>query len=142
VLFLTLLRSEATRAGLAAIAEAVAVDRAPVKAPRTRVEHVRNGVGAMLAVSSRFGRRPTPLASLMYLRRGPVRSELGFGLDEFARALAPPRDPGRQRALAIAAVPSTAAILAIIAAARRKRAGKSQPVAPAPREPVPANAGS
>jgi hypothetical protein len=67
---LSRLQREAARANLAAIAEAVAVDVAPARARRTRWQHLRNGVGAMLTVSSQYRRRRTPLGSLLYLIGG------------------------------------------------------------------------
>jgi hypothetical protein len=120
MIFLNVLRRELARAGLESLARAVAVDAAPTRARRSRKQHLRNGVGAILQASSQVAWRPTPFVSLLYLGRAKVQSELRYGLDEVGQALFPPRYAHRRRALVLAAAPSVAGILAVAVRTRHK----------------------
>jgi hypothetical protein len=120
MIFLTVLRRELARAGLESLARVMAVDAAPTRARRSRKQHLRNGIGAILQASSQVAWRPTPLVSLLYLGRAKVQSDLRYGLDEFGQALFPPRYAHRRRALVLAAAPSVAGILAVAVRTRHK----------------------
>lgn len=139
MLFLPILRREAARATLDAIGQAIAVDLVHARARRSRRQHLRNGIGAILQTTSRVAWRPTPLISLFYLTRANVQSELRYGLEELRSGLLPTSVNAR-RALALAAIPSLAAILAVVVRARRDTdgdfGGESQPPASSPTEQV------
>jgi hypothetical protein len=79
--FSTFFRRELLRLGLGGLARAVAFDSQPTAADRSRGEHLRNGVGALLLVSSRVG-----------FQRN--RSDLRYGLSELRKAK--PLAAGRQ----------------------------------------------
>ena len=119
MLFLSLIRKETARALLAMAAEAVALD--PVRRhARSRPDHLRNGVGAFLDVSSQVAWRPDLLTTLFHATREAVRSELRYGLAELRLAGAmPSRWDARRHGVALVAVPSAAAALAFAARARR-----------------------
>ena len=138
MLFLSLLRREAARSLLATIAQAVAVDAVPSRRSVSRQRHLRNGLAAILDVSSQVAWRP-PLATLFYATRAGVQSELRYGLDELRRAATPSRSDLRRHRLLLAAVPSAVAALALVVRTRRN-AGDGEPVAPPP-EPAPVSGG-
>jgi hypothetical protein len=136
VLFLTAIRREVSRAVLDAIGRAVAfdVDLAPVRARRSRREHFRNGIGALLLATSHVAWRPTPLVALFYLLKANVQSELSYGVDELGHALAPPAAVRNHRATLLAAASIVAAAGVILA---RTRNGTdfdepSPPMSPSP----------
>jgi hypothetical protein len=120
MLFLSLMRREAARALLATIARGITVDALPARSRRSRKQHLRNGIGAMLDVSSQVAWRPGLLATLLHARREAVRSELRYGLGELRLAGAmPSRGDSRRHGLVLVAIPSAAAALALAARARR-----------------------
>jgi hypothetical protein len=80
--FLTALRWEFFRAGLDAIARAVAYDALPTSARRSRAEHFRNGIGALLLVASQVSSHRNLLVSLWQTGRKPARAELRYALSE------------------------------------------------------------
>jgi len=137
--YLTLLRHEIARALLGRAGRAVALDRIPVRRPRSRFGHLRNGTGAILDAGSKLAWRP-PFVSVYYLTRASVHSELGYGLDELRRALRPPQG-ARGRAL-LATVPGVAAALVVDERTRRREQPVAAPAAraeaPAPSPPTPA----
>jgi hypothetical protein len=99
--FSTLFRLELFRLGLGGLARAVAFDSEPTAADRSRGEHLRNGVGALLFVSSEVGLHRNLIASGWGLiasgrRAGgdSARSELRYGLSELRKA--EPLAAGRQ----------------------------------------------
>jgi hypothetical protein len=91
MLFLPVLRWELLRLGLSAVARAIAFDAEPKTATRSRSQHFRNGVGALLSVSSEVLRRNV-FASLWFFVascrraiRDPSTSNLSYGLSELRR---------------------------------------------------------
>jgi hypothetical protein len=86
MLFSTIVRWELFRLGLGAVARAIAFDSEPTSAHRSRGEHLRNGVGAVLFVSSEVGLHRNLLASLWHAARDPARSEFRYGVSELRRA--------------------------------------------------------
>jgi hypothetical protein len=80
--FLTALRWEFFRAGLDAIARAVAYDALPTSDRRSRAEHFRNGIGALLLVASQVSSHRNLLVSLWQTGRKPARAELRYALSE------------------------------------------------------------
>jgi hypothetical protein len=120
MLFLNMMRREAARATVEAIGQSIAVDLVGARARRSRRQHLRNGIGAILQATSRVAWRPTPLVSFLYLTRGNVQSELRYGLDELRRGLRPSSVQAR-RALVLAAASSFAVALALVVRARSKR---------------------
>lgn len=122
MLFLNMMRREAARATLDAIGESIAVDLARTRGRRSRRQHLRNGVGAILQATSRVAWRPTPTVTFFYLTRASVQSQLRYGLDELRLGLQPKSVQAR-RALALAAVSSLAAAVAVIVRARRSGDG-------------------
>src|SRR6266550_4152878 len=114
VLFLNVMRREAARAALVGIAGALAVNRA-----KSRRQHLRNGIAALLSASSEIAWRPTPLVSLFYLTRRRVQAELNYGLGEVGAALSPPAVL-RRRALLFAGPASVAVVATGVIRARRR----------------------
>ena len=114
VLFLNVMRREAARAALVGIAGALAVNRA-----KSRRQHLRNGIAALLSASSEIAWRPTPLVSLFYLTRRRVQAELNYGLGEVGTALSPP-PVLRRRALLFAGPASVAVVATGVIRARRR----------------------
>jgi hypothetical protein len=90
--FSPVLRLELLRLCLSALARVIAFDAEPTHAARSRGQHLRNGVGALLSVSSDVLRRNVfaslwPfLASCGRAVRDPATSDLGYGLSELRRA--------------------------------------------------------
>jgi len=142
MLFLTAMRRTAARHLLGSIARAVAFDSVPAKpkARRTRVQHLRNGVGVLLQMSSRLAWRPSLAVSLWYVTRDSVQSELRYGLRELGLALSPANEAPKRRALALAVVPSVAAIVAVAVRARRGTSEQPQALVMPIDRPVPARA--
>jgi hypothetical protein len=139
MLFVTVMRRAAGVAVLRATGRAIVFDPMPTRRRRSRIQHLRNGIGTLLLTSGVLAWRRTPTIPLYVVTQAVVRSELGYGLRELGRALAPPRDVAKRRMLALAVVPSIAAVVAIAAWARL-RAGElpERPVTP-PVPRVPAN---
>jgi hypothetical protein len=119
VLFLNVIRREAARATIVGIAEALAVNRA-----KSRRQHLRNGIAALLSASSQIVWRPTPLVSLVYLTRRRPQAELTYGLGEVGAALFPPRALRQRRALLVAG-PASAAVVATAVLLARRRASEA-----------------
>jgi hypothetical protein len=119
VLFLNVIRREAARATIAGIAEALVVNRA-----KSRRQHLRNGIAALLSASSQIAWRPTPLVSLVYLTRRRVQAELTYGLGEVGAALSPPPVLRQRRALLVAG-PASAAVVATAVLLARRRASEA-----------------
>jgi hypothetical protein len=136
VLFSTAIRREALRAVLDAIGRAVAfdVDLGLVRARRTRRQHLRNGIGALLLATSHVAWRPTPLVALFYLLKTNVQSELSYGVDELGHALAPPAVVRNHRTTLLAAAPIAAAV-AVVIARSRNGTDSNQPPPPVPAPP-------
>jgi hypothetical protein len=119
VLLLTAIRREAARAVLEGIGRAVAFDDLiPVRGRRSRPQHLRNGIGALLLATSHVAWRPTPLVGLFYLLRANVQSELSYGVEELGHALAPAAVVRNHRTTLLAAVPVAAAVAVVIARSR------------------------
>jgi hypothetical protein len=134
VLFLTDLRREIARALLREFAGRLSVDRVRLRTQRSRAERARNGVGALLGVTSDVAWRPTPLISLFYFAQAGTRSRLRLGIGELGSAVAPPAVLKRHRALVVAA-PLMAALVATAVQARRRRAEPDpQPSSPSSEE--------
>ncbi len=55
MLYWTIVRSDFIRLGLDATARLITFDEEPTSAPRSRNEHLRNGLGALVSVSSDVG---------------------------------------------------------------------------------------
>jgi hypothetical protein len=140
VLFLTAIRREVSRAVLDAFGRAVAfdVDLIPVRARRSRRQHLRNGIGALLLATSHVAWRPTPLVALFYLLKASVQSELSYGVDELGHALAPPAVVRNHRTTLLAAVPVVAVVVVIIARTRNSANLDEVPpvAAPPPAQPA------
>jgi hypothetical protein len=141
MLFLTAMRRAVARAVLARIARAIAVDLVPTKRRRSRWQHLRNGLGAILQASSRVALRRNSLVSLFYYTRPEVQSEFHYGLGELRSALSPPSDARKRRALLLAVVPSIAALLAVAARTRGVSAGSVQPLVSSQPPQAPASVG-
>ena len=138
--FVSTVRREAGRQLVSEIGRGIAFDTVPTKLTRSRGQHLRNGVGALLDVSSSVIFRPSPLAVLLHLRRKDVRANLGYGISQVLAAGAPRTE--RERRALIAAV-GVAAGVALANRARQQRravAPSSARVAPAT-SPEPAAAG-
>jgi hypothetical protein len=86
MLFTTVIRWELARLGLGALARAVTYDREPTSADRSRSQHFRNGLGALLFVSSEVALRGNGIASAWHAVRNPARSELRYALSELREA--------------------------------------------------------
>jgi hypothetical protein len=91
--FSAFFRRELLRFGLGGLARAVTFDSEPTAADRSRGEHLRNGVGALLFVSSEVRLHRNLIASGWGLvasgrRAGsdPARSDLRYGLSELRKA--------------------------------------------------------
>lgn len=121
VFFLTVFRREIARALLREFADQLSVDAGRTRRPRSRAQRLRNGVGALLRVSSDLAWRPTSLVSLSYLLRAGTQSRLRFGISELGSAVAPPASLQRHRALVVGA-PIMVALAATAVYARRLRA--------------------
>jgi hypothetical protein len=120
VLFLKAIRREASRAALDAVGRAVVFDVGliPMRAQRSRRQHLRNLVGGLLLATSRVAWRPTPLVALFYLLKADVRSQLSYCVDELGHALAPPAVVRNHRTTLLAAAPIVAAVAVVIARGR------------------------
>src|SRR2546423_15530331 len=103
MLFLTLLLRAAARMVLGAIGQRILFDALPTTRRRSRVQHLRNGIGTLMLTSSRLAWRPSLTVSLYYVTRTVVQSELRYGLRELGHALAPPDEVPKRRTLALAA---------------------------------------
>jgi hypothetical protein len=86
MLFLTVVRWELARAGLGALARVVAFDAEPTSAERSRSQHLRNGLGALLSFSSEVALHRNAIASAWHAARNPARSELRYALSELREA--------------------------------------------------------
>jgi hypothetical protein len=86
MLYWTIVRGDLIRLGLDASARLITFDEEPTSAPRSRNEHLRNGLGALVSVSSDVGLQRKLTAFLWHARRDPARSELLYGLSELRRA--------------------------------------------------------
>jgi hypothetical protein len=130
VLFLTALRRETARTLLRALGTRLLVDAVPTLAQRSRAQRHRNGIGALLAVSSDVAWRPTPLVSLFYGTRAGAQARLRYGIGELGSALAPPAVMKRHRAVVVT-TPIVAALVAGAAIAKRRRTEPiAQPASP------------
>jgi len=86
MLFMTVVRWELARLGLGALARTVAFDSEPTSAYRSRSQHLRNGLGALLFFSSEVGLHRNGIASAWQATRDPARSELRYALHEVSEA--------------------------------------------------------
>jgi hypothetical protein len=75
-------RWEFARLGLAGLARAVTYDTEPTSADRSRSQHFRNGLGALLSVSSEVALHGNAILSAWQAARNPARSELRYALTE------------------------------------------------------------
>lgn len=131
------MRRDLARNALAAAAQVITVDTLRTKRERSRQEHLRNGVGALLNASSVVAFRPGLFATLVYVARARVRADLVYGIDELRRAAMPP--PGKRRLLLLA-IPGVAAA-AVVAVRARRGADEPEPEdVPEQPEPTPAAA--
>jgi hypothetical protein len=89
VLVLSELYREFARQGLSYLGEAVSFDSLPRVRRRSRVQHLRNGIGAVLVGSSVAAWRHDLMTSVWYATRKPVRSQISYGLAELRRAGTP-----------------------------------------------------
>ena len=126
------MRRDLARNALAAAAQVITVDTLPTTRERSRKEHLRNGVGALLNASSVVAFRPGLFVTLFYVTRARVRADLVYGLDELRRAATPP--PGKQRLLLLV-IPGVAA--AAVIAARARRGADEPETADVPEQPEP-----
>jgi hypothetical protein len=85
MLYSTIVRWELIRLGLGAIARVVAFDEEPTTALRSRNEHLRNGLGALLFFSGEVLQRNL-VASLWQASRRQTRAEFRYGFSELRRA--------------------------------------------------------
>jgi hypothetical protein len=101
--FSRIVRWELFRLGLAALARAIEFDSEPTSAHRSRSEHLRNGLGALLFVSSEVGLHRNLIASSWHAARDPARSEFRYGVSEVRKAepLASSRQFARRHRLAL-----------------------------------------
>ena len=83
---MAIVRWELARLGLASLARAVMYDTEPASADRSRTQHFRNGLGALLSVSSEVAVHGHPVASAWQAARNPARSELRYALSELREA--------------------------------------------------------
>lgn len=100
---------EFARQGLSYLGEAVSVDSLPRVRRRSRVQHLRNGIGAVLVGGSTAAWRHDLMTSAWYATRRPVRNQFSYGLAELRRAGTPRsatawRHSARRLAFATAAV--------------------------------------
>jgi hypothetical protein len=100
---------EFARQGLSYIGEVVSFDSAPKVARRSRVQHLRNGLGSVLVGTSAAAWRHDVMTSAWHATRRPVRRQVSYGLAELRRAATPSsaiawRRPARRLAFAAAAV--------------------------------------
>ena len=79
-------RWEFARLGLAGLARAVTYDTEPTSADRSRSQHFRNGLGALLSVSSEVALHGNAILSAWQAARNPARSELRYALSELREA--------------------------------------------------------
>jgi hypothetical protein len=86
MLFSTVIRWELFRLGLAGLARTIAFDSEPTSADRSRSQHLRNGLGALLFVWSDVGLRGNRIASLLHAATDPARSTLRYGVSELRRS--------------------------------------------------------
>jgi hypothetical protein len=86
MLFMTLVRWEAARLALEALARVVGFDAEPTTAERTRGQHYRNGLGALLSFTSGVVVHGNPIASGWNAAHDPARSELNYALSELRKA--------------------------------------------------------
>src|SRR3954464_6763406 len=91
MLFSTICRWELFRLGVAALARRVEFDHEPAVESRSRVQHLRNGTGALLGVSADVAlHRNAIAASWLFVGscaraiRDPASSQLYYGLSELA----------------------------------------------------------
>jgi hypothetical protein len=124
MLFLPTIRWQLLRLGVDALASGIAFDPVPTSAHRSRGEHLRNGLGALLFVASEVGLHKNLVASCWRLiascweaARDPARSELRYGLSELRRA--EPWTVGKRFA------DRHPVVLAVVTAAALGRAGRS-----------------
>ena len=81
-----LVRWEFARLGLGGLARAVTYDTEPTSADRSRTQHFRNGLGALLSVSSEVALHGNAISSAWQAARNPARSELRYALSELREA--------------------------------------------------------
>jgi hypothetical protein len=81
---------EFARQGVAQCGRAVSFDRLPTARRRSRGQHFRNGIGAIIVGGSELAWRRDPVRSFSYAISRPVRSRFAYGLAEL-RSARPPR---------------------------------------------------
>jgi hypothetical protein len=81
-----MIRRELVCSALRELGSAVAVDRAAGRRRRSRVQHLRNGAGALLFAASDVAMRRGAVATAMRATRRPVRREVRYALRELAQA--------------------------------------------------------
>jgi hypothetical protein len=86
MLFMRVVRWEFARLGLAGLARAVTYDTEPTSADRSRSQHFRNGLGALLSVSSEVSLHGNAILSAWQAARNPARSDLRYALSELREA--------------------------------------------------------
>jgi hypothetical protein len=86
MLFMTLVRWEAARFALDALARLVTFDAKPTAADRTRGQHYRNGVGALLSFTSDVALPGNWIGSGWRAAQNPARSELKYGVSQLRAA--------------------------------------------------------
>jgi hypothetical protein len=86
MLFMRLVRWEFARLGFGGLARAVTYDTEPTSADRSRTQHFRNGLGALLSVSSEVALHGNAISSAWQAARNPARSELRYALSELREA--------------------------------------------------------
>jgi hypothetical protein len=133
-MFLTALRRATARAFLRELAARLAVDALPTRAQRSRLQRLRNGIGALLWVSSEVAWRPTPWVSLYYVTRSRAQMQLRYGVGELGSVLSPPAVMRRHRAVTVAA-PIMAALAVAVHAKRRRSEHIAQAASPQADEP-------
>lgn len=113
MLFITVVRWELARLGLGVLARAVTYDTEPTSADRSRSQHFRNGLGALLFVSSEVALHGNGIASAWHAVQNPARSELRYALSELREAdlLSPGARFARRHAPALLFVASAGLLL-------------------------------
>jgi hypothetical protein len=122
-----LLRRELARQLLTEIGRRIAFDAVPTRLQRSRAEHLRNGVGGLLATSGGLVFRSGP-ATVFRATRKKARTELRYAVGEIVRAGRP--ETQRQRVALVAAAAGVAIGVAAALRARRGGAAAERPTDP------------
>jgi hypothetical protein len=120
-----LLRREVARQLLTEIGRGIAFDAVPTQMTRSRAQHLRNGVGGIVATSGNLVFRSVPAVAFSVSRK-KARTELRYAVGELVQAGKP--ETQRQRLVLVAAAAGVAIGVAAALHARKREA----PVQPPP----------